>query len=138
MSHSPNRVFAIALGLVYFAVGIFGFFYTSDITFFGTQGAAFIGLFGVNPFLNLIHLVLGVALLLSGLIGPMIAKLANTGIGALFLLAAFVGLFISWGDNPLNVFAFNGADLILHLVTAVILLAVGLGADPIQRAAKSA
>jgi hypothetical protein len=138
MSHSPNRVVAIFFGLVYFAVGIFGFFYTSDITFFGTQGAAFIGLFGVNPFLNLIHLVLGVALLLSGLIGPMIAKLANTGIGGLFLLAGALGLFISWGVNPLNVFAFNGADIILHLATAVVLLAIGVGADPLEKATKSA
>lgn len=129
MSHSPNRVFAIVFGVLYFAIGIFGFFYTSDTTFIGSQGPAFIGLFGVNPLLNLIHLVFGVALLLSGLIGPFIAKLANSGIGALFLLLGGVGLFIFEGNNPLNVFAFNGADSILHLATAVVLLAVGLGSE---------
>jgi hypothetical protein len=138
MSHSPNRVFAIALGLVYFAVGIFGFFYTSDITFFGTQGAAFIGLFGVNPFLNLIHLVLGVALLLSGLIGPMIAKLANLGIGALFLLLGAIGVAVVAGASSLNVFALNGGDIVLHVATAVVLLAVGVGADRTAPSAKSA
>lgn len=129
MSHSPNRVFAIVFGVLYIAAGVFGFFYTSDTTFIGSQGPALIGLFGVNPLLNLIHLVFGIALLLSGLIGPRIAKLANAGFGALFGLLGAVGLFIFEGTNPINVFAFNGADIILHLATAVVLLAVGLGAE---------
>jgi hypothetical protein len=138
MSHSPNRVFAILFGVLYFAAGIFGFFYTSDTTFFGSQGPALIGLFGVNPLLNLIHLVFGVALLLSGLIDPGIAKLANLGFGALFLLLGGVGLFIFEGDNPINVFAFNGADSILHIASAVVLLAVALGSEREVFAAKMA
>lgn len=138
MSHSPNRVFAIVFGVIYFAAGIFGFFYTSDTIFFGTQGPNLIGLFGVNPFLNLIHLVFGVALLLSGLIGPRIAKLANLGFGALLLLLGGVGLFIFEGDNPLNVFAFNGADSILHIASAVVLLAVAVGSERDVFATKAA
>jgi hypothetical protein len=138
MSHSPNRVFAIVVGIIFFAIGIFGFFYTSDTTFIGSQGPNFIGLFGVNPLTNLIHLVLGVILLLSGLVGPRAAKVANTGVGAIFLVAGGVGLFIFEGNNPLNVFAFNGADSILHLAAAVVLLAVGIGADRDVLAPKTA
>ena len=128
MSSSPNRVFGIVLGLIFFGFGIFGFFLTSDTAFSGAQGPALLGVFDVNPLLNLIHIVLGIALLLSGLIGPLVAKLANLGIGALFGLLGVIGIGMV-ASPSINVLANNGGDIILHFAAAVVLLAIGLGAD---------
>jgi Domain of unknown function (DUF4383) len=128
MSSSPNRVFGIVLGLIFFAFGIFGFFLTSDTVFDGAQGPALLGVFDVNPLLNLVHIVFGIALLLSGLIGPQIAKLANLGFGALFGVLGVLGIGMVAAPS-INFLAINGGDIILHFAAAVVLLAVGLGAD---------
>jgi hypothetical protein len=69
---------------------------------------------------------------------PVYRALANTIIGAVYLLLGVVGLLLVGGDNPLNVLALNGADNVLHFASAVVLLAVGLGADRSIASAKTA
>lgn len=130
MSQSPNRLLGIFLGVVYLLDGIYGFFLTSATGFFATTGPKVFGLFEVNPFHNLVHVVVGVALLTSGLIGARVAKGMNTTLGAVFLLVGVLGLLLLVGGNgPLNILAINGADTVLNFATAVVLLCVGIGAD---------
>jgi hypothetical protein len=129
MSQSPNRLLGIFLGVVYVLYGIYGFFLTSDTGFFAISGPKVLSLFETNPLHNLVHLVVGLALLITGLVGARAAKAMNTTLGALFLLVGVVGLLLSSGTNPLNILAINGADNVLNFATAVVLLCVGIGAD---------
>jgi uncharacterized membrane protein YuzA (DUF378 family) len=125
MSQSPNRLAAVLFGLVYTLVGLAGFLVTADVPFASREGEPLLG-FEVNPLHNIVHLVVGIALLLgsrtvSG------ARAANLTVGAMYLVVGIAGLFII--DTEANILALNGADNVLHLGTAVILFAVALGAD---------
>lgn len=126
MRTSPNRLLATVFGAVYLLVGILGFFVTSGIGFFATEGRNLI-VFEVNPLHNVIHLAIGAALLFSGLGSVRAAKSTNTTVGAVYLLAGIVGLFLP--GTALNIIALNGADNVLHLGSALVLLAIGLSQD---------
>lgn len=134
MRTSPNRLLATIFGAVYLLVGILGFFVTSGIGFAGTEGNNLI-IFAVNPLHNVIHLAIGAALLLAGLSSTTAAKGVNVAVGAVYLLVGIVGLFIL--TSSLNIIALNGADNVLHLASAVILLGVGLSQDKNVRVAVS-
>jgi hypothetical protein len=138
MSKSPNRVLGIALGVVYLVVGITGFFLTSDTGFSATSGPRLLDLFEVNPLHNLGHIAVGAALLIAALLGARISRFANGIIGALFFLLGGAGVLISGGNNPLNILALDGADNVLYFATAVVLLAVAVGADRTDGSARTA
>ncbi|POH60520.1 DUF4383 domain-containing protein [Arthrobacter glacialis] len=126
MRTSPNRLLATVFGAVYLVVGIWGFFVTSGIGFFATEGRNVI-VFEVNPLHNIIHLAIGAALLLAGLSNVRAAKAMNSTVGAVYLLVGIVGLFLP--GTALNIIALNGAGNVLHLGSAFVLLAVGLSQD---------
>ncbi len=126
MRTSPNRLIATIFGAVYLLVGILGFFVTSGVGFFATEGQNLI-IFAVNPLHNIIHLAIGAALLIAGLTSIPAAKGVNTTVGGVYLLVGIVGLFLL--GSSLNIIALNGADNVLHLASAVLLLGVGLSQD---------
>lgn len=126
MRTSPNRLIATVFGAVYLLVGLLGFAVTSGIGFFATEGNNLI-IFEVNPLHNVIHLAIGAALLYAGLKNTAMARTVNTGVGAVYLVVGVVGLFLL--SSPLNIIALNGADNVLHLASAVLLLGVGLSLD---------
>ncbi|WGW10867.1 DUF4383 domain-containing protein [Saxibacter everestensis] len=126
MSKSPNRLLATVFGVVYLLVGILGFFVTSGVSFFGTEGSTLI-VFEVNPLHNIIHLAIGAALLLAGLRSVKSSRSVNTLVGAVYLLVGVLGLFLL--NSGANILALNGADNVLHLASAVLLLVVGLSQD---------
>lgn len=128
ITRSPNRLLGVIFGAVYLLVGILGFFATAGVDFFATEGNLLLGIFEVNPFHNIVHLLIGAALLIGGLSSVSAAKATNTTIGAAYLLVGLLGLFIT-GDNPANILALNAADNVLHFASAILLLAVGLGAE---------
>jgi hypothetical protein len=127
MSTSPNRMLAIIFGAVYLLIGLLGFTATSGVGFFDTSGGLLLGIFEVNIFHNVAHLLIGAALLIAGLSNVRAAKTVNVIVGAVYLLLGIVGLFVT--NTPLNILALNAPDHVLHFASAVILLAVGLGAD---------
>ena len=126
MRTSPNKLLATVFGAVYLLVGLAGFAVTSGIGFFATQGANLI-IFAVNPLHNVIHLAIGAALLFAGLKSVPAARSVNTTVGAVYLLVGIVGLFLL--DSAANIIALNGADNVLHLASAILLLGVGLSQD---------
>ena len=136
MFSSPNRAFGIVLGLIYLVGGILGFFITSATPFTSTEGSTVIGLFEVNPLHTLVHLVLGVILLVCGLVGPRTSRVANLLVGGVFGILGIFG-FIVLAAPSANFLAINGADDVLHWATAVVLLALAIGADraPVKIAA---
>lgn len=127
MTQSPNRLLATVFGAVYLLVGLLGFAYTGGVSFFATEGGLILGLFEVNIFHNVAHLLIGAALLIAGLANVRAAKTVNTVVGAAYLLLGIVGLFLV--GTSANILAINGADNVLHFASAVLLLGVGLGAD---------
>ena len=133
MTKSPNRLLGVVFGAVYLLVGILGFFFTNGVDIFATEGGLLLGIFEVNPFHNVAHLLIGAALLFSGLANVKAARTTNTIIGAAYLLLGLVGLFIL--ESAANILALNGADNVLHFASAAVLLAVGLGADKATRTA---
>ena len=126
MRTSTNRLVATVFGAVYLLVGLLGFAVTSGIGFFATDGRDLI-IFAVSPLNNVIHLAIGAALLLAGLKSVAAARSVNTAVGAVYLLVGIVGLFLL--NSALNIIALNGADNVLHLASAVLLLGVGLSQD---------
>ena len=126
MRTSPNRLVATVFGAVYLLVGLLGFAVTSGVGFAATEGANLI-IFEVNPLHNVIHLAIGAALLFAGLRGTAIARSVNATVGAVYLRVGVLGLFLL--NSPLNIIALNGADNVLHLASAVLLLGVGLSLD---------
>jgi hypothetical protein len=131
---SPNRVIATLFGAVYVLVGLLGFFWVNDVPFAGPGNGsnAILGIFEVNPLHNIAHLLIGSALLIAGAGTAASARAANSTVGALYLLLGVVGFFLTapdGGRSPINFLSLNVPDHILHLATALLLLATGLGAD---------
>lgn len=131
MRQSPNRLVGVIFGAVYLLVGLLGFAYTGGVGFVATSGGAILGIFEVNPLHNVIHLLVGAALLIAGLSSTVAAKATNTLIGAVYLILGIVGFFLV--GTGLNILALNTADHFLHLASAIVLLGVGLAADRADR-----
>lgn len=127
MSSSPNRLVAVIFGAVYLAVGALGFAVTGGVSFLATQGGLLLGIFMVNPFHNVAHLLIGAALLAAGIVSTRAAKTTNTIVGAAYLLLGVVGFFLV--GTAANVLALNTFDHFLHLASALVLLGVGLGVE---------
>lgn len=130
---SPNRIVATVFGIVYLLVGLLGFFWTSGVPFAGPGNGSsnlILGIFEVNPLHNVAHLLIGIALLIAGTANVSAAKSTNTTIGAVYLLLGIVGFFLAANHNSAwNFLSLNTPDHFLHLASAAVLLAVGLGAD---------
>jgi hypothetical protein len=128
MSKSPNRLLAVIFGAVYILVGLLGFTVSAGLPFFETDSnALLLGIFEVNNFHNVAHLIIGAALFFGGISSVSAAKSVNTVVGAAYLLLGLVGLFLI--GTAANILSLNGADNVLHFGSAIILLGVGLGAD---------
>ncbi|PZU43454.1 MAG: DUF4383 domain-containing protein [Microbacterium sp.] len=127
MRTSPNRLVATVFGAVYVLVGLLGFAYTGDVGFIATEGGLLLGIFAVNPLHNIAHLLIGGALLIAGLTSVRAAKAVNATIGVAYLLLGIIGFFLV--GTAANILALNVPDHFLHLGSAIVLLAVGLGAE---------
>src|SRR3954452_16688 len=135
MRTSPNRLVATIFGAVYLLVGLLGFAVTGGIGFVATKGGLLLGIFEVNPLHNIAHLLIGAALLIAGLTRVDASKAVNTIVGAVYLLLGIVGFFLV--GTGANILALNTPDHFLHLVSAIVLLGVGLGAEKTARARAS-
>lgn len=126
MTSSPNRLLGTVFGVVYLLVGLSGFAVTGGVGFASTEGNALL-VFDVNPLHNVVHLAIGAALLLAARRSVAAARGANTTVGAVYLLVGLLGLFLV--GSGANILALNGADNVLHLGSALLLLGVGLAAE---------
>ncbi len=114
---------SMVLGGIYALIGIVGFFITGFGDFFGHTGKTLVG-FEINGMHNVVHLLIGLAGLalartLSG--ARTYGWLLAAGYGAAFLY----GLFAVGKDW--DFLSLNWADNVLHLVTALVGLAIALG-----------
>ena len=127
MTASPNRLVARIVGAVYLLVGLLGFTVSSGFGFAAPAGGLLFGFIQVNGLQNVVHLLIGVALVLCGVRSTRAAKRGNALIGTFSLVVGLVGLYLS--GMPANVLALNGAGNALHFGTAILLLAASLGAE---------
>ena len=112
MRSSPNRVVGLVVGGGFIVLGALGFIANPLATM------------SVNPLQNLLHLLVGAALVTCALVGG--SPRCNTIVGTVLLAVGIAGLFII--SSEFNLLAVNGASNLLHFVGAATLLAVGLGA----------
>ena len=123
------QLLSLVIGAVYLLVGIVGFFVTGFDNFFGHDTNETILGFEVNPFHNIVHILIGAAglLLARTLAGARTyGWLLAVGYGATFVYGLFaVGQ--TW-----DFLSLNWADNWLHLVSALAGLALALG--PVRNA----
>ncbi|MDQ1709550.1 MAG: hypothetical protein QOG49_935 [Frankiaceae bacterium] len=122
---SRNRLVAYVLGAVYLLVGIVGFAINRN---FGDKntGDKLLGLFEINGLHNVVHILIGVALLAAARAGYRAARSMNMAVGGVYLLVGILGLFIANDHSAANILSLNGADNVLHIGSALVLLAVAL------------
>lgn len=125
---SLAQMVGYAFGAIYLLVGLIGFAVTSGVAFTAQEGEQLLGIFEINPLHNIVHLLVGAALLWGAMRGVNTARAINTTVGATYLLVGIVGLFIT--DSEANILAINGADNVLHLASAAVLLTAGLLGAP--------
>ena len=108
MRKSPAQVYALVFGATLLLAGILGFFYTADFSTGDDAGRdALIGVFDVNGWHNVVHI-------LSGLLG---LALARSWRGAKLYAWGFV---IGDGESILRLIAINTADNFLHLAISLL------------------
>jgi hypothetical protein len=118
-----NQRFGYVFGAVYMVVGVVGFAVTSGVGFAANPGKNLI-IFGLNPLHNIVHILVGALLVLGAAGGAKSSKAINILVGAVYLVIGILGFFIL--KSSINILAINTPDNFLHLVTAVLALAIGL------------
>ena len=123
------QMLALAFGAIYLLVGVVGFFITGFGNFFAHDTNQTLLGFEINGMHNVVHIVIGVAGLL----------LARTLAGARtygWLLAIGYGAAFVYGliaiGKTWDFLSINAADNVLHLLTAIVGLAIALG--PVRNA----
>jgi hypothetical protein len=117
------EILSLAFGAIYLLVGIVGFFITGFDNFAGNEQDEMLLFFMINPLHNIVHILVGIAGLLLGrtLAGARTyGWLLAVAYGAVFIY----GLLAAGKDwDFLNI---NGADNVLHILTAVVGLVIAL------------
>ena len=131
-SRHPAQLLALAVGAVYTLVGIAGFFVTGFDNFASETNQTLLG-FEINPLHNIVHLAIGLA-------GLALWRRLDTARTYGWLLAAGYGLAFVYGlfaagNSDINFLSINGADNVLHLVSALAGLAIALW--PADRTARA-
>lgn len=131
---SPAKTFAYVFGAVYLIVGIVGFAVTGFSGFAAPDGDLLL-VFELNPLHNIVHLLIGVALLAAAGAGEATSRQITLLVGAVYAIVGVLGFFIT-GNDTLNILALNLGDNLLHVGTAIIaFIAAGAsGRSPVTTA----
>jgi Domain of unknown function (DUF4383) len=137
MRKSPAQVYALVFGATLLLAGILGFFYTAD---FSTGDAttdpanrdALIGVFEINGWHNVVHIV-------SGILGLLLArswsgaKLYAWGFGLTYLAVTVWGFVIGDGESILGLIAINTEDNFLHLAISLLGIMAAIATPSVPR-----
>ncbi len=122
-TRSVNSTVAAVFGAVYTLVGLAGFFVSE--TFAATDDNTLLG-FEVNHLHNIVHLLIGLALIAASRRTESARRL-NLLIGGTYVVLGVIGWFIQ--DTAANIVALNEPDHLLHLASGAVLVGVALGTD---------
>lgn len=131
----PATMFALAFGAVYLAVGILGFFVTGFDDWVATDTDELLLWFELNPLHNVVHLLVGGALLAAGATGERGARAISLLVGAVYLVVGVAGFYATGSDW--NVLALNTADNWLHIGTAIVAFGAVAASGSARQAATS-
>ena len=124
LTDSPNRLVGAVFGVVYLLVGLLGFAVTGFDDFAGRDTDEMLLGFELNPLHNIVHLVIGLAGLLSWRrldYSRAYGWALTVGYGATFVYALF-----AVKEEDINSLSLNAADNGLHLISALAGLAAAL------------
>lgn len=116
------QVFALVIGLVYLALGVIGFFVTGFDTFVGYSETALLGLIQLNPFQNVVLIILGIVALTAALaFTPPATEGVNFMVAGVLILVAVLG-YLGYFSELLAVPAGINPNNVLYLVLGVVTL----------------
>lgn len=130
MTRTPTQTFALCTGVALTLLGLAGFLYSSDfpsghaVVETSNRGAV-LGIFNVNGWHNLLHLLTGLLGLASARSLGRSRRYALT-IGLLYALVALLGVVAGNDGSIVSLIPVNGGDDVLHTVIALLGLAAGL------------
>ena len=127
-TRTPGQLFALVFGAVYVLVGIAGFLVADDFT--GGQAGDKLIVFPVNHMHNIVHLLIGGALLFGSTRADL-ARTVNLIVGIAYALVAILGFLGVVTPDLIN--DRGVADDFLHLATAILAIyfgTAGSGAAP--------
>jgi hypothetical protein len=114
--------FALVFGGIYVLIGLIGFLPFVGGTY-NQDPNNLLGIFGITAAHNVVHLLIGAAFLGAARTDAT-ARQASIGIGALYIVVGIIGLLnLAFINDLLNI---NGADNVLHFVSGLAALGVGL------------
>jgi hypothetical protein len=119
-----SKITAGIFGVVYGLVGLVGF----AVTGFGGSGTLII--FNLSVLHNVVHVVIGVSGLAAFAAGPAASKTFCQVAGGVLGVLAIVGVIV---PNPFGILPLGGADIGLHVASALVLLYVGFAGSPRER-----
>lgn len=119
-TRTPAQLFGLVFGAVYVLVGIAGFFVASEFT--GGQAGDKLIVFPVNHMHNIVHLLIGGALLFGSTRADL-AKSVNLIVGVAYALVAVLGFMEVITPDLIN--DRGVADDFLHLATAILAIYFG-------------
>ena len=119
----PAQLLALAIGVIYTLIGLLGFLIPGFEHFAAETDKTLLG-FEINPLHNIVHLAIGLA-------GLALWRRLDTARTYGWLLAAGYGLTFLYGlfaagNSDINFLSINGADNVLHLLSAAAGLAIAL------------
>lgn len=123
-TRQPHQWLALVIGIVYLVVGLVGFVVTGFDGFTEHDHSQTLLGFAVNPLHNIVHIVIG----LAGILLWSTASRARIYGWLLFIgygAASVYGLIVV-NDPDTNVLNINGADNVLHIVSALAGLVIAL------------
>jgi hypothetical protein len=123
---TPASWFARWVGVGYASAGLVGFGVTGVADPMNTTGHA-LGILSINPLHNVLHLLVGLALIAGSGLSPGAARVLTLLTAASFGAVGLFGLAVTGTDG--NVLALNPADNGLHLVTAAVATGCAIGSS---------
>jgi hypothetical protein len=126
------RSFGYVFGAAYILVGLVGFALTGFSDFAAPDGHLLL-FFEINPLHNVVHLLIGSALVGAATIGELAARRTAGAVVVTYAVVGVLGFFLV-DQGALNIFALNHADNALHLLSAAAGLLVLMRAPATARA----
>lgn len=129
---SPARTAATILGILFVLIGVVGFLPDPLVQACTDPSAtgAVLGILPINPLLNVVHLAIGGALLYASM-ATTSAILVSRLIGAVLVAVGLLGFVAAGGFGLLPL---GGGEIVLHLATGAVLLAIGVTSASERRA----
>jgi hypothetical protein len=134
---TPARLYVGVVGAVLVIAGIIGFFYNATFTDDKAVRDAVFGIFDVNGWHNVVHIVTGLGGLLAFSAGAYATRTYALAFGIVYVAVAIWGFIVGDGGSILSIIPVNTEDNVLHLLLGVGGLAAGV-ASPREAPAAAA